>query len=605
MSTADLLLADLGEALPYASAERSFKPCYGDIGLGFGNGGGIETCYLHYNRRTIALGGAATPFLGLPGAVRSRRHGPLLVAHEHDWGSLQVAAYDRNAWIITATGQPSLTWSPQGAALSHRRWTSTGPVTFRWDALVATRDPRDPDAHAPIAFSLRVLSGRAVLGTDGQCSVEADASGRIVLALHITVLDVAHEQHQVVLDAAPEDIAGAVAKARAWWSAFVGPLSVGNANAAERKLLATAVFTLAMNAAAAPGLLAGRISLFPNRGAYPTHYQWDTCFHCLALSELAPELAVDSLLLLTENQRADGKQGQFLCSTWMRPHESQPPLIGWAGLRLVQLRRDLDLARKLLPALRANNRWWLTQRMTSLGLIGCWHPMETGWDDTPRLDQGPVVALDMNSYLILQIRACAELGRMIGDDAAAIAADEALAERLSRRLDELCWDAERGIFLDVVIADGRRLDAATPAGFLPVLAGVLDADRPRAEASIRRWLLDPSRMFGAIPFPSIAYDHPAYIPVGPGACWRGPHWPPIAWFMLDILDHFGFAAESRAAAERMWAMMVADGELHEFFDSRTGAGAGSPQQGWTAAIAIALQRRLAGGRDGRAPGGHW
>jgi hypothetical protein len=36
-------------------------------------------------------------------------------------------------------------------------------------------------------------------------------------------------------------------------------------------------------------------------------------------------------------------------------------------------------------------------------------------------------------------------------------------------------------------------------------------------------LLDPARLFGAVPFPSVAYDEPAYRS---GQWWRGPTWPP-------------------------------------------------------------------------------
>jgi hypothetical protein len=52
----------------------------------------------------------------------------------------------------------------------------------------------------------------------------------------------------------------------------------------------------------------------------------------------------------------------FVAATWVRPGASQPPLVGWAAERLVDARGDLGLARRVLPALDANNRWWLANR---------------------------------------------------------------------------------------------------------------------------------------------------------------------------------------------------------------------------------------------------
>ncbi|HBM80287.1 MAG TPA: hypothetical protein DD426_05540 [Clostridiaceae bacterium] len=70
---------------------------------------------------------------------------------------------------------------------------------------------------------------------------------------------------------------------------------------------------------------------------------WYACFQNLALEYMNPLLAEDSLLLLTENQRIDGKIPQFICSTWVRPYESQPPLVGWAALRLIKQRNNVKI----------------------------------------------------------------------------------------------------------------------------------------------------------------------------------------------------------------------------------------------------------------------
>lgn len=59
------------------------------------------------------------------------------------------------------------------------------------------------------------------------------------------------------------------------------------------------------------------------------------------------------------------------------------------------LAAPLSAAKPLVPVI--DGEWWLAQRMTRYGLIGTSDPLETGCDNTPRLDQGPVLADDMNS----------------------------------------------------------------------------------------------------------------------------------------------------------------------------------------------------------------
>ena len=601
MLPADALLAALGEDLPYDTPQCSFKPCSSTIGLLVGAQPGIASAVLHYNRRVIVLGSPTAPFLAVPGTIAARRHAPLAISQTlAGGGSVRLAGFDLDCYLVELTGVDNLDWAPDGDGMRERRCTVDDEV-IRWDALVPTRDERDPDPSVPVAVVVRVLAGTRLPSADGRLRVQA-ADGRIVLALAMAVLDVADLQIRMRLRTAPADAAAAEVRARAWWRGFLGPWAPVCASDEERRVLALAGYTLAMNSARSPGMLARRTAIFPNRGAYPTHFLWDSGFHCLALREFAPGLAEDSLLLLTENLRADGKMAHFLCSTWMRPGASQPPLVGWAGAALVAHRGgDRGLAARLLPALRRNTQWWLAQRMTRFGLISCPEAMETGWDDTPRLDHGPILALDMNAWLILQIRACAELGRLLGDGPGA-SADRALADQLSRTLIEHCWDAQAEVFRDVLVADGRRLDAITPAAFLPLLAGVLDHDLPAARASIRRWLLAPEHCFGPVPFPTIRYGAPEYVSAPPArttghgaCCWRGPMWPNVAWCMVEVLDRFGFAAEAVEACRRLWRVLVADGHLNEYFDSRTGAGCGADQQGWTAAVAVAVHTRLARG----------
>ena len=417
--------------------------------------------------------------------------------------------------------------------------------------------------------------------------IEPDESGNIKAALAVKVSDISCEQIEEKLLVAPDSVKDARLLTEEWLSSAVGSMPCKSDQPPEEKVLAQAIAALIFNASKGPGYLEGRIASFPNRGGYPTHFLWDACFQNLALEYMEPQLAEDALLLLTENLCPDGKMPHFLCSTWVRPNVSQPPLVGWAALRLVQSRKNMGFARSVLEPLKKNTRWWLTHRMTCHGLIGCADPMETGWDDTPRLDKGPVLACDMNSYLLIQMRACAELAKLMGDIATA-EEYKAKAEAYAKKMVSLLYDPDANLFKDVLVNTGEKLDIKTPACFLPLLAGVPVEDSTACEM-IQKYLLNPDCFYGAVPFPSVSYDDPEYRP---NCWWRGPTWIPVAYLMLEVLKKFGYLKEFREAAERIYSVIIKDGGIREVFNSQTGVGMGNYEQGWTAAILLWLKIEL-------------
>ena len=603
---ADRLQTILGSSLDYSHPDRSFSPFYSDLGLGFDARAGIACLYLHYNRRTTALG---NPLLPLPGTPLRTEQTALYVRQELPNGTARFAFCARNTWLMETRGLGALDFrlgadldvsryyaklgpAPEmgdGSGLKELRREATSAGHVIYDAYLPNHDKRDPDERFPFVLGVRVIRGACRYGDepDSPIVLTPDESGALLVAFSANELDVEHETIIDRLATAPGSLDQAIDLSRQWMNTALGELPFGSDDPKEAGVLAKAAFSLLFNACQAPGMLGGRISAFPSRGTYPVHYLWDSCFQNLALEHMDARLAPDSLLLLTENLRHDGKMYHFMASTWPRPQGSQPPLVGWAGLRLVKQRNDLDLARRLLPALMKNNQWWLTQRMTHWGIITCQEPLETGWDDTPRLDHGPILALDMNSHLLLQMRACVELARMIGEKSTESTA-QAMADQHAGRMVELLYDEEDNLFKDVLVATGEKLPLMTPACFLPLLAGV-----PIGGATARRmiedYLLNPKHFFGPIPFPCVAYDDPSYQPE---KWWRGPTWMAVAYLMLEVLRKYGYAAEARDAASRLYRVMIADGNLRELFNSATGEGLGAHQQGWTAAICLRLKMEL-------------
>lgn len=242
------------------------------------------------------------------------------------------------------------------------------------------------------------------------------------------------------------------------------------------------------------------------------------------------------------------------------------------------------------PALMKNSEWIFTNRMTSYGITSALSPWEL-WDDTPRLDKGPILACDFNADLLMQLRACEYMAKELGERAYEQQA-RAWGDSLAQRMVDLLYDEEANLFRDVLLESGEQLSIITPANFVPLLAGV-PLPEAKAKAMIRTYLIDSTKLFGSIPFPSVAYDEPSYVPAKPGKpdalTWRGPTWMPMAWMMLEVLRKYEFDVERKLAADRLYELMIQDGELHELFNSQTGEGIGIPQLGWTAAIFLKLK----------------
>ena len=193
----------------------------------------------------------------------------------------------------------------------------------------------------------------------------------------------------------------------------------------------------------------------------------------------------------------------------------------------------------------------------------------------------------MNAFLLNQMYCIARLAEMAEDKRTASEWDRR-AKDYAARIRDVLYDSDTGIFFDLELKSRKKVRVLSPSGLLPLWAGDV-LSQEESKQCIRKHLLKPDSMFGAFPFPSVSYLDPAF---DSSDWWRGPVWLPIACLMLECLEKYGFTEEKTIAAERLYKMTAADGEMHELFDSLTGKGMGSAQQGWTCAVFIRLLELL-------------
>ncbi len=159
---------------------------------------------------------------------------------------------------------------------------------------------------------------------------------------------------------------------------------------------------------------------------------------------------------------------------------------------------------------------------------------------------------------------------------------ESWIERGRKGLDER-WDPDLKLCLDYDLRAEAPARIRTIAGFAPLVAGSLNPERLKDLLET----LDSPAFTGnpelRLPLPpSTSPGEPGFHP---RSYWRGPIWPVANWLLWWSLLRAG--ETERAEKMRRTALgQLADGGFAEYFEPFTGEPLGSPDQSWTAAVAL-------------------
>jgi glycogen debranching enzyme len=329
---------------------------------------------------------------------------------------------------------------------------------------------------------------------------------------------------------------------------------------------------------------------------------------------------------------------------------TQPPIHARAALEMHRHARDPDgshaFLRALYPRLAAQHRYLERDRdPTGIGLPIIVHPWESGLDNSPvwdrdlaalviepgvipayqrhdlehadAADRPTAEAYDGFMYLAIRYRdsgyddaallesvpfaiagplfvaielwsahALVEIATIVGADPGP---HQASVERIHGALLERLWDPDAGRFYALDVLQGHLEPEETIVSFAPLL----DPDLPREQVDAICADLE-----SACFHPEEA-DHfvvPTYSVRGPQydgrRYWRGPVWINTNWLLWNGLRQHGrteLAAEIAASS----LALVARSGFYEYFDPFGGAGHGSPDFSWSAALAIDLIERQA------------
>ncbi|MCK6552215.1 hypothetical protein L6R52_40670, partial [Myxococcota bacterium] len=291
----------------------------------------------------------------------------------------------------------------------------------------------------------------------------------------------------------------------------------------------------------------------------------------IPLARVEPERAMGALRIFAERVEDDGyvpySIGPVVEQTALRT--ASAPLFAYVASEVAQRTGDAAFAREAYDAGVKMHRFWIEQRDADRDGLSEWggygkveslRDLENViWENVAAPET--VEAVDLAAMLVMDARALAVLAELSGrSDEAARWRDE--AEARARRINATMWDEASGFYHHVdrdterfVTAEGKDLRRQEIAGFLPLWAGVVPADR---RARLLTHLQDPERFWRPFGVTSLAVDD-AYYSADPSHCcrWNGPIWIPWQFLLMRGLRDGGDDALATELARRSLAAVEA------------------------------------------------
>lgn len=349
-----------------------------------------------------------------------------------------------------------------------------------------------------------------------------------------------------------------------------------------------------------------------NLGAYPELYGWDTYFINLGLLAHARYDVVRHHIL---NQLSmidrfgmvlNGNRTFYLT-------RSQPPLLPDSIWRYFEHTRDRLMLYRAYASLKNefDNYWNAEHHQTPTGLATNRDLGDPNW--RPELAAEAETGLDFTACFAGDVRQCvplitncvlvryAEVLKLIATEVGAAEDSvrwQAEYDQRARRINELCWNVDQGLYFEYNFARGEQIPVKSLSAYWPLWAGITDETQATA-------LVDNLSCFEqefGLAFTDQAYDipHPEFSALQ----WSYPvGWPPMHTIIAESLIRSGFKDAAKRVSQSFLNLVLKEynrtGNLWEKYNVVSGdltiplERAGSaPFHGWTSAAVVGLGRIL-------------
>lgn len=211
------------------------------------------------------------------------------------------------------------------------------------------------------------------------------------------------------------------------------------------------------------------------------------------------------------------------------------------------------------------------------------------WNQKAYMKHAPLQVQDVlfNSVLCRANLDLAAIADVIGEDGSQ---ERAWHAETKAAINDLCWDETDGTYFDVDRVMGEQIKIGTISGLATLYGEAATDDRARRVVDVH--LRNP-RFFwppDGFPVPTTSLDSPWFNPQN---YWLGPVWVGVNWMLAAGLSSYDRSNLGATLATRTLDLVRRSG-FREYFNPYSGAGYGTDDFSWAAALTIDLVAEIGG-----------
>lgn len=344
--------------------------------------------------------------------------------------------------------------------------------------------------------------------------------------------------------------------------------------------------------------------------SYQTLYDWDQFFEAIVQIYMGwpADTIKNGVTIFLDHQKPSGLISRSVPSNAYHDPEHVKPFLAQIALLVKEAYGEVDwiLDEHYFACLKRYLDYWLVEMdLNANGLSEWMSSPHTGMDNQheragfwlDRFSEG----VDLNCYLVRELRAFAELSTLAGKDSLAVEYNHKAGE-LAERIRTLLWDDQEGFFYDRNARYGQDLKSThagwaaamnasneefirvkSASGFTALWAGV--ATPRQAERMVKEHLFNSREFWTPYPVATLARSERWYsrdwMPADLGCNWRAKVWMSTNYMIYHGLRAYGYQELASLLVNRTLDLLKKAGN-REYYDAETGEGCGlDPFWGWS------------------------